>query len=273
MTDLEIDVPDWLPDAGFTGLGALGILWAVGPSIRAVGRNLGKWTDYHTSNLLRLSAKVERRLEQAPGDKQDGEVHPRVAKEVLDSALWIGDDLHQEYLAALVVGARSTDGEDDSAMYNVRLLHSLPSAAVRLHYAIYSNFFGKWQSAADRSKMTFLRAPFDGITLSATTASFAAACGGIGGLNKAANALYREQLVKDLGGPVAGTDEYQIVPSGIGASLFTSAFFNEGVNSDVLFLPPSSIATSSALTYSPPADVPKLEGVRVGPVRGTAPVQ
>ncbi|WP_396668127.1 hypothetical protein [Microbacterium sp. R86528] len=266
MTDAELDLPDDLPEWGLTGLGTLGILWIVAPSIRALGRNLGKWTDYHTTNLLRLSEKVERRLEQAPEDAVKGDVHPRVAKEVIDAAAWIDDDIHQEYLAALLVAARSPEGGDDSAMYDVGLLKSLPKSAVRLHYAIYNSYWGTVPSLGERKGRTFLRV--DGLsrlTLAAPIKSYSSVCGGgLGGIDRATDVLYRERLIQDKGPD--GQGGYQVVPSSLGASLFVRAFVGGNLNTDLLLVPQPSL-TSRSLSFSAPPDQPTLSGARVASLR------
>ncbi|MEW1976677.1 hypothetical protein AB0301_16605 [Microbacterium profundi] len=200
MSD-DLALPDGLPEYGLTGLGALGVLWVLGPSVRAVGRNLGKWTEYHTANLLKLSEKVERRLAESP-ESAEGEVHPRVAKEVLDAAAWIDDDVHQEYLSALLVGAR-VDGNDDSSMYDVRLVSGMSAGAVRLHHAIYSSYFGTRDRYAQDDRPTFHRPdPLEKkLVMSATNGSLNAACAGgrpssgLGPLIHASDILYRERLV------------------------------------------------------------------------------
>lgn len=267
MSD-ELDVPDWVPGAGWAGFGALGTLWLLGPSIRAVGRNLGKWTDYHTSNLLSLSEKVERRLRADGDEADDHEVHPRVAKEVMDAAAWVDDDLHQEYLAALLVGARSPGGRDDAAMYDVKLVTSLPAAAVRLHYALYSSYFGTVPSLKERAGRTFLHVSrLERLTLSAPVGQLTELTGSFRMLGIANDALHREGLIHAMA-PVAGVDEVQYVPNGFGASLFKRAFFTrQDLNTDVLLLP---IEQAQLFGHTPAPDGPRLETVRIGPARPSA---
>ena len=67
MSD-DLALADGLPEYGLTGLGALGLMWVLGPTVRAFGKNLGRWTDYHTSNLLHLSEKVKAKLGDEPDD-------------------------------------------------------------------------------------------------------------------------------------------------------------------------------------------------------------
>ena len=130
------------PEAG--GLVAAG--WAItrvlGPSVSAVGNALGDWTDFRMRNLIKLDQKMARRLQQ--DDDPEQTVHPRVAKEVLDEGTWIDDDLHLEYLAGLMVSARSKDGVSDHQAYLARVATSLTADQVRMHYLMVSAYAGYW---------------------------------------------------------------------------------------------------------------------------------
>lgn len=117
----------------------------LGPTVNAIGTTLGDFTDYRMRNWLGIGARAQRRLEEEPdGEDESLTVHPRVAQAVLLEGSWIDDDIHQEYLAGLLVGARSKDGASDAAAYLARIVTTLTAAQVRLHYAIYRAYAGYW---------------------------------------------------------------------------------------------------------------------------------
>ncbi|MEW1976706.1 hypothetical protein AB0301_16750, partial [Microbacterium profundi] len=71
---------------------------------------------------------------------------------------------------------------------------------------------------------------------------------------------------RDIGG-AGGTNEYQFIPTGIGASLFTRAFFGPDVSTDVILMSLTDITATKNLKYAPPPDAPALDSVRIGSLR------
>lgn len=270
MTDL--DIPDALPVLGMSGLATLGLVWAIGPSIKALGKNLGAFTEYHTANLLHLSEKVQRRLGgEEPDD--DLSVHPRVAKEVIDTGAWIDDDLQQEYLAGLLVSSRSPDGKDDGGVYYTRMLSNLTASQVRVHHAIYSAYAGS-RHKPGMEHLSFTR-PLDleRLTVSANLDSwYRVASGGAAAdaaiARTAFDGLYRERLTRDMlhGSGNTDTTRFQVIPSAIGATVFALAMFTPSVHADAIRYSPEELAaTNPALRYAGPANAyPALEDVRIG---------
>jgi hypothetical protein len=129
--------------------GALGLRRVVGPSLDAVGEALGRFSRYRAENILRIGEKAQRRLGDQPADEDEPTVHPRVAKEVLDEGSWIDDDLHQEYLAALLVGARTRGGTSDAEAYFARIVTGLTAEQVHLHYATMVAYEGYWDGQGE----------------------------------------------------------------------------------------------------------------------------
>lgn len=107
----------------------------VGPVFDEMGLNLAE--RYRNRNAAKVARRAARRL----GEEQlglPGAVHPRVAHRILDDGSFVHEDVMQEYLAGLLAGSRTENGEDDRAAYYVDLVASMPSTQVKLHHAIYA---------------------------------------------------------------------------------------------------------------------------------------
>ena len=268
----ELDLPDLgdLGGLGLGGVGALGIYWALGPSIKAIGSNLGKWTDYHTANLLKLSAKVKARMgDEPPRDNES--VHPRVAKEILNAAAWIDDDLHQEYLAGLIMSSRSPEGKDDGMVFYTRIVESMTASMIRTHHAMYGAYLGTKQEGEPHNfgfaESKHLRA----LTVSATTNSWALCASngdptrGISDLAIATAGLGQAGLIGECGYEAAGGDRsrYQLMPTLHGANLFGKCMFSPPVGAGAIRLPPTELLSArpphypvaTTATYPPLVDV------------------
>jgi hypothetical protein len=221
----ELEIPD-LSELGvtgtMTGAGALALYWTFGPSIKAVGNAFGTWTEYRMNNLLRIGEKIDKRISSERAD--DGEsVHPRAAKELIHEASWISDDIHQEYVAGLLVGSRSPDGSNDDGVYYARIISGLTSSQVRLHYAIYSAYEGTAVATSPKLRSGFNqpREARDHLTIRASKTSVHAVCGDHDSYGVGANGLIREGLIDDYGNH--GEDDYVFVPSLLGAILYHHA--------------------------------------------------
>lgn len=252
MSEFEIDLGT-AGDFGLTGAGALGLIWVVGPSIKALGKNLGQWTDYQTANLLRLSGKVRERIGDAAPDDGDS-IHPRIVKEVLESASWIDDDLHQEYLAGLLVSSRSPGGRDDSGAYLTRLVAGLSAAQIRIHYAMYSAYLNT-RDVTDTGppRFTHVEELTQMVVMATTESMILVASGGAAERSKGAalygatSGLQREGLIAGAGYPMKGTDKarYQLVPTMLGASVFGRSMFQPSLGGPLIATRTESLMKSS----------------------------
>lgn len=122
-----------------------------GPTADDVGQLLRQWTGSRISNTKRLFQRVQRRDAAAEG----GSVAPRVAARVLEDGSWVSDPVTQEYYAGLLLGGRSTDGDDDSALFWVDLVSRMTTNQVRLHHAIYAAVAAA--APADRAPLSAAR--------------------------------------------------------------------------------------------------------------------
>ena len=122
--------------ASMTVAAALGLKWVAGPSLQAVGKAFGDWTDLRVRNLLRLGERVEKRAVASPGESSH--VSPRLLHKVLEDGSWIEDDVAQEYLAGILVGSRTHDGADEDGVFMAHMVSNMTAAQLRLHHAFYA---------------------------------------------------------------------------------------------------------------------------------------
>ncbi|MEP7738311.1 hypothetical protein ABKW28_11710 [Nocardioides sp. 31GB23] len=120
------------PETGAVAAGGIALSKVLGPSVTAVGRALGDFTDWRMRNLLKLSEKT-----QARETLGEGEVHPRVAQQILSEASWSEDDVAQEYFAGMLIGSRNLRGSEMDTAYFARVTAGLTAVQLRLHHMVY----------------------------------------------------------------------------------------------------------------------------------------
>lgn len=91
---------------------------------------------YRVSNVQR----VARRAAEKVALDVDGAVPARVAAAVFDAAQWAEEEFVTEYLSGVLAAARTPDGRDDSAVAWTALVARMPTAAIKLHHALYVAF-------------------------------------------------------------------------------------------------------------------------------------
>lgn len=208
MNELEI-VEELATDFGWEAGVASGALWFFGPTLFAIRRNVAKWADFHSANMLRLNQRVLSRVEVGGAD---GLVHPRVAQQVIEQGPWIADDVQQEYLAGLLIASRTPDGKSERGAYYARLVGALTAQQIRLHQAIYASLAagplpdGLDLGSSDDTSATGVWFPLDGLTSWFTAETDEAR----GELSETAFALHQQGL---LGGFVASDEKDAITSS------------------------------------------------------------
>ncbi len=250
------------PEVTALALGSKGLSRVVGPSLDAIGSALGKFTAYRAENLLKIGEKAQRRLDQleqaeAGESRREhiGSAHPRVAKAILDEGSWIDDDLHQEYLAGLLVDASTVnDGRDDSG-YLARLVGGLTADQVLLHYLMVSGYAGYWQphlradcpfpfGKGDQYRQHGLRVEID--EMAARLPQF----------DRAAKGLRREGLLQDFGyEPGQQGKTTGLVPTPLAFDVFGSVFA-PGADVRILMLSRETANANLAHLGKPPLGVP-----------------
>jgi hypothetical protein len=218
-------VPD-LSDIGIpsaTGAGALALYYLVGPSLKAVGNAFGEWTQYRMRNLLGIGEKTQTHLDQLASQPTPAPMHPRLAKDLIENASWIDDELTQDYYASLLFSAIVSETTEESA-YFARIVSDLSPSQIRLHYALYSAYRGSYDAT---SNLEFTRtADLAGLVVRAPIKSFRMACrspkdpASARGMGVATGGLSREGLIGRVGWVDRDEMIYAIYPTLFGASLF-----------------------------------------------------
>ncbi|WP_146076590.1 hypothetical protein [Rathayibacter sp. AY1A7] len=224
----EEDIPD-LSEIGIpsaTGAGALALYFLVGPSLKAVGNAFGEWTQYRMRNLLRIDKKTQDRLAQLNTQPAQPSIHPRLAKDLVEDASWIDDELQQDYYAGMLFSAIITETTEEAAYY-ARIISALTPSQLRLHFAIYSAYRGSYDATAE---LQFTRAgDLSALSVRAPINSFRAACrapddmASARGMGVATGGLAREGLIGRMGWIDREEKIYSIEPTLMGASLFSLA--------------------------------------------------
>ena len=249
MTEEVNQVLDVIGAYGVEGLagtaGAAGIYWVAKPSLVAVGKAFGDWTEYRMRNLLGIGEKLNHRRDylgecqpsatsDAPAvEVGEGDViHPRVLYDVLEQGSWSDDDVAQDYLAGLLVSSRSPDGKDDSGAYFARIANLLTGPQIRVHAAIYGALAGTMIPGDDLSIAT--KATDPRLRVIAEPSDVAATLGSEAGYEAWAKimtslmGLYREGLIGDYSfnayaTPTAGPEMFAASPTSLGAHLYLRA--------------------------------------------------
>jgi hypothetical protein len=229
----ELDIPDLTPlgvEGAATGAGAFALYWTMGPSLHAVGKVFGEWTEFRLRNLLGIGERISARLPKDPQPDGQG-INPRAAKLLIEEGSWIEDDLHQEYLAGLFVASRSPDGVSDDGAYYARIVAGLTASQVRMHYGVYRSYYDS--RASDNLQYRFNGSADDRRALSVWApreAYFRLASGGAsetdsGPFAAAVHGLEREGLITECAPPRGERNSTHVVtiPSLLGAVIYHKA--------------------------------------------------
>ncbi|GAA1681636.1 hypothetical protein GCM10010977_31680 [Citricoccus zhacaiensis] len=266
----ELEIPD-LAELGmpgiFTGAGALGLYWTLGPSIKAVGSAFGQWTEYRMNNLLRIGERVSERRDSQSGldDGKPRAVHPRLAADLIENSSWIDDELHQEYFAGLIAG--ETGSSDDGLFYS-RIVSNLTSSQVRLHFLIYRAYEGsfafvqssRFNGGESDLRQLMVRAPKTAFaeTMEMDSASGSSWAAAVHGLEAAG-------LVTEIAPISKGAEIIGAIPSLLGAIVYHRALSYTPIGVDAIRCDRDQLKRIGGHSYAPfPDTAPKLTGVTFG---------
>lgn len=131
----DADIVRVATEAGLEATAAWQAIRVFGPSLKALGGNMGKWTDKWSANFFRISERAAEKLGDAAD--QPGEVSPRILQRVITDGAWCDDPVAHDYFAGLVAASRNPDGSDDSNLSTMTLLAGLGTREIRAHYLLY----------------------------------------------------------------------------------------------------------------------------------------
>jgi len=108
----------------------------LGPPADAVGESLGRWVEYRTRNVGRVLESADRKLGERANES--GSVPIRVAAPILEEGSYCDEEVVVEYLGGVLASSRSGFSRDDRGTRWVKLITSLSTYEIRLHYILYS---------------------------------------------------------------------------------------------------------------------------------------
>jgi len=121
----------------------------LGPTFELYGQELRKLNEdllnRRRENVARIFTKAQEKL----GDRinQEGSVHPKVLKEILDDGSYAEDELAAEYFGGVLAASRiGVDRDDRGAMF-AKLAGRLSVYELRSHYAFYFLFRRTFEGA------------------------------------------------------------------------------------------------------------------------------
>jgi hypothetical protein len=115
--------------------GAQLVVKVLGPSAEYLGTNLKQLIEKRQQNTKRILENAEKKLVDKA--KEDGQVSPRIVKEVLDEGSFCEDDIAVEYFGGVLASSRTENNRDDRGVVMMRLIGQLSTYQLRTHYMIY----------------------------------------------------------------------------------------------------------------------------------------
>lgn len=110
----------------------------LGPTADYLGEGLKGLTEKGVHNLQRVFRSAERQL--GPRINSDGQVPPRVLKNILNEAYFCDSEVAAEYFGGILASSRSNDRRDDRGAYFAGIVGRLSSYQIRSHYVLYQCF-------------------------------------------------------------------------------------------------------------------------------------
>jgi hypothetical protein len=108
----------------------------LGPTAEYLGNGLKAFAEQRVKNVKTILEVAARRL----GTKidQPGSIPPKVFKELIDGASYCEDELSAEYYGGVLASSRSPVGRDDRGASHMKMIETLSTYQIRLHFIIYT---------------------------------------------------------------------------------------------------------------------------------------
>ncbi len=110
----------------------------LGPTAEYLGQHLRDMVERRLTNTGKIFQVAERRLGSRINN--EGNVHPKVLKGILDDGSYAEDELAAEYFGGILASSRSGVSRDDRGAYFCSLVGRLNTYQLRSHYIFYSLF-------------------------------------------------------------------------------------------------------------------------------------
>ena len=112
------------------------VLDVCGPTAKYLGGELRQFAEVSVNNLKKVFKFAAEYVQR--GNKTEGQVPPRVLRDVLNEGYFCEDELMASYLGGILASAKGPVSRDDRAVAHCALISSLSSYQVRTHYILYS---------------------------------------------------------------------------------------------------------------------------------------
>lgn len=119
-----------------TALGAKLLYDVCGPTAKYMGRGIASKTEVGVNNLKRVFERAAKRIHEL--NKVEGQVPPRVLKDVLAEGYFCEDEIQAAYLGGVLASSKGPVSRDDRATAYCSLISSLSSYQLRTHYILYA---------------------------------------------------------------------------------------------------------------------------------------
>ena len=108
----------------------------LGPTADYLGDGIKYWTEKRVHNIGRIFEHARIKLGSKIDD--EGSVHPKVLRGVLDDGSFCDDELAAEYFGGVLASSRSEVSRDDRGASFVALVSRLTTYQIRTHFFFYS---------------------------------------------------------------------------------------------------------------------------------------
>jgi hypothetical protein len=108
-----------------------------GPTAKYLGGELASYSEVGVNNLKRVFEHAAKRLREL--GKVDGQVPPRVLKEILAEGYYCEDETQACYLGGVLASSKGPTSRDDRATAYCSLISSLSTYQLRTHFILYAS--------------------------------------------------------------------------------------------------------------------------------------
>ena len=107
----------------------------LGPTADLLGQDLAKGYQFAANNIARVMRIAFEKLGSSA--EKNGGVHPRVARRICREAQDLQDAFAAEYFGGILASSHRENSDDDSALFLLKILESLSSRQLRLHFTLH----------------------------------------------------------------------------------------------------------------------------------------
>jgi len=135
--EIIINNPGAVAVPGAAAVFSMKMLYDVcGPTAKYLGGKFANYTEIGVHNLERIFKNAAKQLQAQ--NTTEGQVPPRVLKEILSEGYFCEDELQAMYLGGVLASSKGPVSRDDRAIAYCSLVSSLSSYQLRTHCILYS---------------------------------------------------------------------------------------------------------------------------------------